>query len=273
MTLEIFHHYGIKFSTDEDRKAFTEVGIELEAGARLPWGGIIVGLDLGESDQRWLRAQQVIEKYKFTDFPFTKFSKSEFEAASSLCLMAKSHRGYPQPEEDFGYLSATYELTEYCSKCGNGCHQINPFRLKSVPVLKQSVMQLNWVFDEFFVAREAWAEVFKPFGIECWPVVSHRSGKEIQSVVQLKIDERVQLRLKGGDGTDCSICQRPKRALDLRGFAPAPISMEAHICRSIQEFGSGAQAFNRVMVSPSLYREIKKARLRGVQFYPCEPDM
>ena len=267
--MEIVHHYGIKLSSDKDRKAFADVGIELEPGTRLPQGGIMVGLDLGESDQRWLRAQQVLEKYKITDFLFTKFSESEFASASALDLMGKSNRGYPQPEEDFGYLAATYDVSDYCSKCGNGCFQIRPFRLKSIPVLNRSVMQLNWVFDEFFVSHEVWHEVFKPFGIECWPVVSHKSGKETHSVVQLKIHERVQLRLKGGEGTDCSVCQRSKGPLDLRGFAPAPISMKAHICRSIQGFGSGAQAFNRVMVSPSLYREIKKAKLRGVQFYPC----
>ena len=271
--MEIFHHYGIKLPSDQDRNAFADVGIELDPGTRLPGGGIIVGLDLGESDQRWLGAQQVLERHKITDFPFTKFSKSEFASASSLCMLASSHRGYPQPEDDFGYLSATYDLSDYCSKCGNGCFQIRPFRLKSVPVLKRSVMQLNWVFDEFFVSHEVWSEVFKPFGIECWPVVVHRSGKETDSVVQLKIDERVQLRMKEGDGTDCPSCQRSKRPLELRGFARAPISMKAHICRSIQGFGSGAQAFNRVVVSPALYREIKKAKLRGVQFYPCEPDI
>jgi hypothetical protein len=273
VTLEIFHHYGIKLSTDEDRKAFSEVGIELEAGARLPWGGIIVGFDLGEYDERWLGAQQVLDKHKITDFSFTKFSKSEFESASSLCLMARSNRGYPQPEENFGYLSATYDLTDYCSKCGNGCLQIKLFRLRSVPVLKRSVMQLNWVFDEVFVSHEVWSEVFKPFGIECWPVIAHRSGRETDSVVQLKIEDRVQLRLKGSNGTDCPVCQRSKKLLDLIGFAPAPISMKGHICRSIQGFGSGAQAFNRVIVSHSLYREIKRAKLRGVQFYPCEPDI
>jgi hypothetical protein len=270
--LEIFHHYGIKLASDEDRKAFADVGIELEPGARLPQGGMFVGLDLGESDQRWLRAQQVIERHKITDFPFTKFSKSEFASASSFCMLARSHRGYPQPEEDFGYLSETYDLTDYCSKCGNGCRQVRPFRLKSIPALKRSVMQLNWVFDEFFVSQEVWFEVFKPFGVECWPVVAHKSGNAADSVVQLKIDEQVQLKMKDGDGTDCPICKRPKKPLDLRGFAPAPVSMKAHICRSIQGFGSGAAAFDRIMVSNLLYREIKKAKLSGVQFYPCQPD-
>lgn len=259
--------------SDRDRKAFSDVGIKLKTGARLPWGGAtIVGLDIGEFDRRWLLAQPVIEKYKITEFLFTKFSNSELESAKSLCMLGKSNRGYPQPEEDFGYLSATYDLTDYCSKCGNGCRQVRPFRLKSIPLLKRSVMQLNWVFDEFFVSHEVWTEVFKPFGIECWPVIAHKSGEQVESLVQLKIERSVQLRMKDLDGTECALCGRAKVPLDLRGFAPAPLSMQGNISRSIQAFGTGAAAFDRIIVSAPLYRQIKRAKLRCVQFYPCEPE-
>jgi len=271
--LEIFHHYGIVLKSDDDRKAFFDVGIDLKSGVRLPWSEkTIFGLDIGELDARWNAARHVIDRFKITEFYFTRFTRAELNDSSELCMLGRSGRGYPQPEEGFGYLAATYDLTDYCSRCGNGCRQVNPFRLKSMPMLNRSVMQLNWVFDEFFMSHCVWAEVFKPFGIECWPVVAHKTGEEADSVVQLKIDERVQLRMKEGDGTDCPICNRSRSPLDLRGFAPAPLPMESHICRSIQGFGSGAQTFNRVIVSASLYREMKRAKLRGVQFYPCEPQ-
>lgn len=269
--MEIVHHYGIKLRSDEDRRAFSDVGIELQPEAHLPQGGIIVGLDISELDQRWLPAQALIQKYKFTEFFFTKFTASEFESTRTLCLLAKFNRGYPQPEEGFGFLSETYDLTEYCSKCGTGGLQARPFRLKSVSLLKRAVMQLNWVFDEFFVSHEVWTDVFKPFGVDCWPVILHKSGKELEGVVQLKIGQRTDLAMKV-DGTVCPACGRSKAPLDLRGFAPAPLEMQGHICRSIQYFGSGAQAFNRIMVSAPLYGRIKSAKLRGIQFYPCEPD-
>ena len=131
---------------------------------------------------------------------------------------------------------------------------------------------LHWVFDEYFVSHEVWAEVFKPFGIECWPVTAQKSGEEAGSVVQLKVDEKVQLSIKDGDRTDCVDCGRSKRPLDLKGFAPASVAMMTHICRSIQTFGSGAAAFNRIMVSAALFRAIKNAKLKGIQFYPCEPQ-
>jgi hypothetical protein len=133
-------------------------------------------------------------------------------------------------------------------------------------------MQLNWIFDEFFVSHEVWAEVFKPFGIEFWPVVLHKSGEIVESVVQLKIAQQVDLRTSAGAGTPCAICGRSKAPLDLRGFAPEPVEMPAHIYRSNQYFGSGAVAFNRIMISAPLYREIRSAKLRGLQFYPCNQD-
>lgn len=268
--MEVFHHYGIKLLSDADRKAFSEVGIELEPGARIPNGPIFVGLDIGELDKRWPSAQAVIQRYKITEFFFTKFSEPELDGARALCMLGQSQRGYPQPEENFGFLAETYDLTDYCSRCGNGYRQNRPFRVKSVPVLKRNVMQLNWVFDEFFVARDVWTEVFRPMGIDCWPVILHKSGKEIESVVQLKIVQRVQLHTKPMDGTGCKDCGRSKIPLDLRGFSPAPMEMPAAICRSAEGFGAGRAAFNRVMISDSLYRRIKQAKLRGVQFYPSD---
>lgn len=270
--MEIFHHYGIKLRSDEDRRAFSDVGIDLQPGDRLPQGGTIVGLDIGELDQRWLPAQPVIQKYKITEFFLTRFSEPEILTAKALCLLAQSQRGYPQPEQKFGFLAETYDLTDYCSSCGIGSRQVNPFRLKSAPVLKRTAMQLNWVFDEFFVSHEVWTDVFKPFGVDCWPVILHKSWKELEGVVQLRIAQRTDLDMKVEHETICPVCGRSKMPLDLRGFAPAPLAMQGHICRSIQYFGSGAQAFNRIVVSAPLYGRIKSAKLRGMQFYPCEPD-
>lgn len=267
--MEILHRYCIKLPSDHDREAFTEIGIELERGAKLPWGGTFIGLDIGEFDKRWATAQPIIERYKVTEFLFTKFSDAEWNAAKTFCLLSKSHWGYPQPEDDFAYLSETYDLREYCSKCGIGARQVRPFRIRKVPLLKRNAMQLNWVFDEFFVSYEVWAEVFKPFGVECWPVVLHSTGSEIGSVVQLRIEHMVDLTIE--QESACSTCGRPKTQLDFKGFAPAPFEMLASICRSTQYFGSGSAAFNRIMISTSLYMQIKKAKLRGLQFYPCEP--
>ena len=44
-----------------------------------------------------------------------------------------------------------------------------------------------WVFDAFFVPPAIWEMVFKPFGIECRPVVNTK-GVELRTVVQEEVD-------------------------------------------------------------------------------------
>jgi hypothetical protein len=134
-------------------------------------------------------------------------------------------------------------------------------------------MQLNWIFDEYFVARDVWTAVFEPLGIACWPVMLDRTGEEIESVVQLKISDHADLILDEANATVCPTCGRTKTRMDLRGFCPDPVSIPAPIFKSTQFFGSDSNAFNRVLISSSLYKEIKKDRLRGVEFYPCGPSL
>jgi hypothetical protein len=270
--MEIMHHFGIKLSSEEDRQAFVDIGIALEPGARFRNGPEFTSLKIGEGDPRWKDARELAARFQITDFPSTRFDHSEIEAATALCMLATSHRGYPEPSEGFGFLDATFDLSDYCYKCGIGGRQIRPFRLKSAPVLKRSVMQLNWVFDEFFVARDVWSAVFEPQGIDYWPVVLASTGEVVHSVVQIKIDLQVNLKLQENNTTTCPHCSRSKRLFELKGFCPAPAEIPAPILKSSQYFGSDGAAFRRVLVSSSLRQEIKDKGLRGLDFYPCRPD-
>jgi hypothetical protein len=216
-------------------------------------------------------ARRLAAKFQITEFARTQFVQSEFDAAKSLCMFASSHRGYPEPSEKHGFLAATFDLSEHCTKCGIGRRQIRPFGIKSEPILKHSIMQLNWIFDEYFVARDVWPAVFEPLGIGCWPVVLDRTGEEMESVVQLRVSDHADLNLDEANAAVCPTCGRTKTSMDLRGFCPEPASIPAPIFKSTQFFGSDGNAFNRVLVSSSLYSEIKKDRLRGAEFYPCGP--
>lgn len=63
-------------------------------------------------------------------------------------MWAPSPRGYPQPEDKNGYLSATYDLADYCLRCGIGRKQSGPFRFKRAPALKNnSILQLRWILQ------------------------------------------------------------------------------------------------------------------------------
>jgi hypothetical protein len=271
-SVEILHHFGIKLSSDGERQEFLDLGIDLEPAKKLPNGNAITSFEIGERDPRWMAARQLAAKFQITESARTEFSESEIEAAEAICILASSHRGYPEPSKKSGFLAATFDLSDYCSKCGIGRRQVSPFRIKTVPVLKRTLMQLNWILDEFFVSREMWAAIFKPKGIECWPVVLHRTGEEIASVVQLKVSDYTDLVMDEEAAVTCSHCGRKKFRMELKGFSPVPVSTPAPLFKSAQYFGSDAGAFKRVLMTSSLYRDIKRNSLRGLDFYPCGHD-
>jgi hypothetical protein len=270
--MKVVHHFGIKLSSEGERKEFRDLGIELQPGGVAPSGRIITSFEMAEDHPQWFEAQLLASRFQITQSVRTEFAQSEIDAAKSLCILASSQKGYPEPSDKRGFLAATFDLSGYCSKCGTGARQIRPFRLSSAPDLKRSIMQLNWIFDEYFVAREVWNAVFQPLGIECWPVVLHRTGVEIESVVQLRISHCAELKLDEVNATVCSACGRTKTKMDLNGFCPEPVSIPAPIFKSTQYFGSEGAAYKRVLISSSLYKEIKKDCLRGVEYYPCGPD-
>ena len=44
-----------------------------------------------------------------------------------------------------------------------GAKQVSPFRMKESPNWgRRSILQMNWLFDEYFVKPEVWNAVFQP---------------------------------------------------------------------------------------------------------------
>lgn len=188
-------------------------------------------------------------------------------------MIARSQQGYPEPSDDNGYLSSTFDLDEFCPACGMGKKQAAPFRMKGATTLKRdSVLQLNWVLDEYFVTSETWAAVFKPLGVGCRPVVVNRTGSRIDSVVQIEIPQLFDVNVNGLACQQCSRCGRKKYRFVLEGFCREPIDANAMIFKSNQYFGSGGEAFRLVMVSNHVYRKMKEAGLKGVHYLSLRPN-
>jgi hypothetical protein len=267
--MEIIHRFSIKVLSTDVPKRLASIGINVKYADRrqiLPSFGSV---RISESNTHWDKAIDIIREIKNTEFIETEFSGAEIDSAAALGLFGKGNRGYPQPEDGLGYLNATFDLSEYCNICGLGLRQVRPFRLLNEFDLKRSVLQLNWVFDEFFVSREIWARVFEPFGVGFWPVVSHKTGQEFEEIVQLRTSSEVDVQIEGLVLEVCRVCGRPKAQISFRGFAPEPSCIPGALFKSKQSFGPGALSYRRVMVNQPLRREIEIARLRGLQFYPC----
>ena len=252
------------------RKAFRDAGVELQIDDS-DLSRIAV-CDVAEDDPRWERVQPLVKKYQLVDIAFTRFTDSELDHAKYLSMVPSWHHGYPQPEDHFGYRQITYDLTEHCDHCGIGARQTAPFRMKKAPNWgHRSILQMNWVFDEFFVQPDVWKAVFRPLGIGCRPVLLHRTGQELDSVVQLDIPKSVSLVM---DATShrfatCMFCDRRKYKY-ITGFFPSPQPTDLQLFRSVQYFGSGAGADRAVLLTGALYRRIKEASLKGAEFHACK---
>ena len=231
-----------------------------------------VSFEVDESHEAWPRLADWIVRRAALDIISTKFSKKELAGAQWLELMADWHHGYPQPNEDaFGYRSVTYDLTDWCSECGVGMKQKAPFQMKEEPKWgKNAILQLNWVFDEFFVTRDVWTRIFKPQGIGCQPVTNTK-GVELKSVVQLAVQEDVSIVSKGLSYATCAKCTRTKYLPIARGAFPVLVQEPTHaIAKTKEYFGSGGRAYKSVLVSQKLAHSVTVSKVRGATARPVQ---
>lgn len=99
-------------------------------------------------------------------------------------VLARGHHGYPQPEDDYHGLT----FRDFCLRCGFHGPQIAPFRFKrSQRAAHSSFLQLNWVFDAFFVHPDVASDLTTAgiSGVSFGPALDHRTGGELSDRVQL----------------------------------------------------------------------------------------
>lgn len=236
-----------------------------------------VWFDISESDPAWPRLFQIIRSMGFLPIAHTEFTQKEIESALWLQVQPTWHHGYPKPDMDFGYLQATYNCSNCCEKCGSGYEQAAPFRFSSEPKWgKKSILQLNWVFDEYFVKPELWEKVFRPLGIPCREVVQHRSGAPLTTVVQLDVNAIATgpTHLGAHPFEICPKCGRKRFLPFTRGFFP-PLAdyPDAHIFKTSELFGSGASSWRAVIISQELCSALRAERALGVNFVPLANDV
>lgn len=235
-------------------------------------GKDFISFDISECDDRWHDVERIIEKYNASDITTTKFSAKEKKDANFLSMMPSWHHGYPEPAKDNFYLDSTYDTTSYCSECGIGLVQEKPFYLKKEPVWgKKNILQINWIFDEFFVVPSIYEKIFKPLGIDTLPVKCISTDQKLETVVQLKITKCIDFNMKDRDLSTCVNCGTAKYLPVTRGFFPSiasDLNENVHIAKTFDYFGSGSNAYKEVIVSNYLYQKIIDEKVRGVDFIP-----
>jgi hypothetical protein len=232
----------------------------------------LVSVELSESNPVWPIVFKASRGWNAIEQITTKFTQSEFRNASHLNVVSSWHYSYPMPDDDSGYLAITYDANSGCSKCGIGLQQKSPFRMKGEPKWgRNQILQLNWVFDEFFVTPEAYESVFKPFGIESREVINHKSERPLESILQLATDSLPNVPLVIDRPVDeyCSQCGQGKFNMHNKGFFPKlERKTNGNIVRSCEFFGSGGSAWRALIVSDKVYQAISAFNLKGIRFVP-----
>jgi hypothetical protein len=230
----------------------------------------LIMFEMDESDERWPAIQQWMAAQGFRHSVRTTFSQAEISSAKWLKLNPQWHHGYPQPNEDeFGHLTATYDLGDYCEQCDIGRVQRAAFQMRGEPKWgRRGMLQMNWVFDEFFATPDVWVRIFKPFGVACRPV-HNRKGQELRTVVQLVVPELVHVGTHRLEGYRCELCGLIKYRPFTKGFFHALTTRPASpMIKTYESFGSGASAWRATIISQELRTALTEARVRGVEFTP-----
>ena len=269
-------YYFYRLDTQEDKEKITKLeklGVKFFEKTKqskiLP---AMVNLYIYTDDPLAKDVVQIMKGHKYLSAIGTEFSKEDYDNANLLKMEPDWLHQYPQPEDThIEWESIVYDLSKYCSECGVGKIQKAPFHMRREPQWgNRHIFGLNWVFDEFFVKPGIWEIIFKPKKIDCLPVIQHRTGLSMKTVVQLKINKVLETSLEMEDYPFevCKVCKRKKYSALSVGYFPRPKSFPKnfHIVRSQEYFGSGAEARNAVLISKELYSEIKKEKLKSLEF-------
>lgn len=268
--MRIVHRIGLRASAAQ-RRELEALGVKPPEGLAMPGGGEpLLTFDVDEGHPRWAELAELFRRWGVSDVPSTEFSKKEIADARWLQIAAW-HHGYPQPEDDFGYLKATYDLRDHCEPCGVGKVQRAPFQMKGEPKWgRNGILQLVWVYDELFVKPEVWERVFRPHGIERRPVLNVK-GIALQTVVQLVIAGEVGIVTEGLPFERCAKCGRIKVLPVTRGpFPPLAEEPSRPLVRTREHFGSGGQADRLILISQELARALAAHAVRGAELVPVQ---
>lgn len=213
-------------------------------------------------------------------------------------VLASGHHGYPQPQDNYRGVYA-----DACLRCGMHGRQIHPFRFRKSGLAKHSAfLQLNWVFDAFFVHREV-ADTLalgRLTGIAFGPVLDHRTGGEISDRVQVLMDTTVAcaettrlFAMTCRPDNEEMIRLRDKFPNWKLGFAsyppgtycgrtkhhrPTSVGITTLADRNVPDvfqteewFGSGAGAFRLTLASERFVEIVQQEGWRGIEFRRAEP--
>jgi hypothetical protein len=201
---------------------------------------------------------------------------------------SRGHHGYPQPVD--GYETIVYATC--CQRCGIHGPQVAPFRFKrSTLAAHSSFLQLNWVFDAFFVRKEVALGMTEAgiTGVSYGPALDHQTGEELADRVQLLMEtiacaetshlpvvtcrannEESKWSFHAGEkrySPETPYCGRMKNhAPSSLAIHPDALKKAPDLFQTEEWFGSGGEAHRLTIGSERFVRLVRELSWRGLRF-------
>lgn len=249
--------------TEEDVQFLSQFGIKADIGR------MTIHID---EDERYFMIKKRYE-YRWSylsDYPYYEYSIEEIETADYFVLKDWYGCGYPQPDRNFKYESISFDSSKICQGCGCGRIQTNNLRVNKLS--KHGFWGFSaWLFDEIFVSKNVYNEVFAPYGIEKRYVI--KAGKKLEDVFQLiipVIDESIDLSNRKKE--ICTVCGETKYTM--QHFAYPFFPLHDHplpgIYKTKEYFGSGHEAQHVLIISKDIVNKLLKSKdLKKEWLIPC----
>lgn len=250
-----------KFLTDHDIKFSSE---------------ILLVFEIADSDPLFEEVSKFMLNYDINPQIRLEYSKKELTEARYLHIWLRRYSGYPQPEvidiKD-SYINYTFDITNFCTKCGSGLVQNDSFYLKkSFNIEKLRFGGVYWVYDTFFITTELRDLLIKEkfTGIEFVPVKNIRTKQIVDNIVQLKINEIFPAKLKYDIEKiiDCKQCGQKRDVMKMDSEVVTSKDVLKDLDKDFylsQEFhGDGFLCCKSVLISNRVYKFLIDNKIKNI---------
>lgn len=236
----------------------------------------LISFDVYDDHIAWETISDIVEKHNLPYLHTNIFSKNEIRSAQWCRVRLINHVGYPQPENK--WLSTHFTYADYDRESSTFSHQIENFRIKQEPKLKNKhFMDLTWPHEIF--ARK---EVFEKFdeanirGYVAWDVLIHKTGepsKEISQIVVPKITKAdAILNDHPISMTSNKVTKYMPHTIGILEFTRELLAENTDLVLSKEWFGD-KNAFREILVSQKVANLILNNNWKGISLEPVRIEM
>ena len=273
------YHYF--FNAANDRRG--KIVNFLDANAiKYSTAGDCISLRVYDDNLYFNQIVKLFKKISVSPTVTCEYSKKELSEAKYLSIWLKRYSGYPQPEAigvKDSYFNYTFDITNFCTNCGNGLVQKDSFYLKkSFNIEKIRFGGVYWEYDTFFITKEL-QDLFvkeKFTGIEFVPVKNIKTKQIVDNIVQLKINAVFPAKLKYEveKVIDCKQCglKRDVIKMDSELFTPkeALKDLDKDFYLSQEFHGDGLLCCRSVLISNRVYQFFVDNKIKNICAEPVK---